>query len=142
MNVTEIPFVKKVGITRNDQDLLALPFSEQLQNHLQTLHASAQFTLAETASGEHLQNTFPELAGKVIPVLRDSHVKFKKPAVKSIAAYPTLSEQAIEKFNEQFLKKGRSTTAVQVEIKDGDNTVTCVSTFNWFVQRIDSMKEN
>ncbi|MCK4671138.1 MAG: DUF4442 domain-containing protein [Candidatus Aegiribacteria sp.] len=43
-----------------------------MQNHLQTIHASAQFTLAETASGEMLRIELPELVGKVVPIFRDS----------------------------------------------------------------------
>ncbi|HFD32863.1 MAG TPA: DUF4442 domain-containing protein [Gammaproteobacteria bacterium] len=136
MDVLEIPFVKKVGITKNKNNDLELPFTTDTHNHLQTMHASAQFTLAETASGELLQNLFPELVGKVIPVLRDAKVKFKKPAVKNIIAYPSITEEEIEKFNTQFVKKGRASISVNVEIKDSDNTVTCIANYNWFVQRI------
>jgi len=82
MNVIEIPFVKKTGITKNEKGELELPFTTDTHNHLETMHASAQFTLAETASGEFLQTLLPDLVGKVIPVLREAKVKFKKPAVK------------------------------------------------------------
>ena len=78
MDVVQIPFVKKVGITQAVNGKLELAFSDDTHNHLATMHASAQFTLAETASGEFLQTLFPELVGKVIPVLRDATVKFKK----------------------------------------------------------------
>lgn len=107
-----------------------------VQNHLKTIHACAQFTLAETASGEILQTTFPELLGKVIPVLRDSQIKFKKPATKSIIAVASVSSGSIQKFNDQISKKGRASISVDVEIKDIENTVTCVGKFNWFVQII------
>jgi len=65
MDVVEIPFVKKVGINKNTNGDLELPFNNEVQNHLQTIHASAQFTLAKTASGEMLQTKFPGLIGKV-----------------------------------------------------------------------------
>ena len=54
MDVTAIPFVEKVGIARTEQGGLKLPFSESTKNHLNGIHASAQFTLAETSSGEAL----------------------------------------------------------------------------------------
>jgi acyl-coenzyme A thioesterase PaaI-like protein len=63
MDVTKIPFVEKVGIVRQPDGGLGLPFNESVHNHLQTIHASAQFTLAETASGEVLQVLFPEIVG-------------------------------------------------------------------------------
>ncbi len=136
MDVTKIPFVEKVGIIRSTNDVLELPFNEAVHNHLQTIHASAQFALAETASGEILQSIFPELVGKVVPVLRESQIKFKKPAIKTISAHPTVSNEAISKFKEQFKKKGRSSISVNVEIKDCENVATCVSVFKWFVQSI------
>ena len=138
MDVTEIPFVKKVGITQSKEGDLELAFTTDTHNHLATMHASAQFTLAETASGEFLQTLFPELVGKVIPVLRDATVKFKKPAVKNIIAHPSISDESRDKFNTQFAKKGRASISVDVDIKDIENTVTCVATYNWFVQKIEN----
>ena len=104
---------------------------------MQTIAASAQFALAETASGEALQEKFPELAGKVIPILRDSPVKFRKPATKAITASPSVSDEAISRFREQFEKKGRSSISVNVELRDAEGVVTCTGVFNWFVQRIE-----
>lgn len=137
MDVTEIPFVKKIGIAKKDDGGLELSFDDSVYNHLQTIAASAQFALAETASGEELQLLFPELVGKVVPVLRDSQIKFKKPASKTVAAYPSVADEAIVKFREQFEKKGRSSIYVNVEVRDVDNVVTCTGAFNWFVQSID-----
>ena len=136
MNVIEIPFVKKVGITQSEKGELELPFTDETHNHLQTIHASAQFTLAETASGEYLQTLFPELVGKVIPVLRDATIKFKNPGVKTIIAYPSISDESREKFNLQFSNKGRASISVDVDIKDIENTVTCIATYSWFVTKI------
>ena len=138
MNVTEIPFVKRVGITQTSNGELKLPFTDETHNHLATMHASAQFTLAETASGEFLQTLFPELVGKVIPVLRDANVKFKKPAVKDIIAYPSISDESREKFNTQFLKKGRASITVDVDIKNIEDTLTCVASYNWFIEKIEN----
>ncbi len=137
MNVVEIPFVKKVGIEKRSDGCLHLQFNKSVHNHLQSIHASAQFTLAETASGELLQTEFPDLTGKVIPVLRDSQIKFRKPALKSILAFPSISNDSIQKFKEQLLKKGRASISVSVEIKDSEGTVTSTGVFNWFVQQID-----
>jgi acyl-coenzyme A thioesterase PaaI-like protein len=136
MNVIEIPFVDKVGIQRNTDGELELPFSTGVHNHLETIHASAQFALAETASGEILQRLFPDLVGKVIPVLRKSEIKFKKPATKNIVAYPSVTAESLSKFDEQISRKGRALISVEVQVKDVEGLVTCTGTFNWFVQQI------
>jgi len=45
-------------------------------------------------------------------------------------------EESIEKFKEQFDKKGRGLIEVGTEIKDIKNTSTCRASFTWFVQSI------
>ena len=105
-------------------------------NHIKTIHASAQFTLAETQSGIHLQSLFPELEGKVIPVLRDAQIKYKKPAQEKIIAYASTDEEAVEKFKSQFEKKGRGSLQIEVKIKDINDVLTCQATFTWFVQSL------
>jgi acyl-coenzyme A thioesterase PaaI-like protein len=136
VEITQIPFVVKVGIVKNHQGLLELNVDESVQNHLQTIHASALFTLAESASGEALQRHFPELVDKVVPVVRESQVKFKKPATSRVTAYPELAEAIVAKFREQFSRKGRSSIEVEVEVKDTEGNLVCAGTFNWYVQAI------
>jgi hypothetical protein len=48
MDIVKIPFVKKVGIEQDDKGLKLIFRSDNL-NHIDTVHASTQFTLAETA---------------------------------------------------------------------------------------------
>ncbi len=133
MKVTEIPFVRLVGI-EDEANGLSLSFKKDVQNHIKSIHASAQFTLAETQSGVHLQKVFSELDGMVVPVLRESHIKYKKPALEKITAYAECTSEAIERFKEQFAKKGRGTIGVTVEVRDINDIVTSQATFNWFIQ--------
>ena len=135
MKATDIPFVKHIGIEEENNEL-SLEFKEDILNHIKTIHASAQFTLAETQSGLHLQSLFPELEGKVVPVLRDAQIKYKKPAQEKIIAFSSADEEAIEKFRSQFEKKGRGSLQINVEIKDVNDLLTCQATFTWFVQAL------
>ena len=138
MEITSVPFFNKVGIGKTDEGTLTLPIDDSVLNHLNTLNASALFTLAEAASGDALQNHFPELAGKVIPVLRDSQIKFRKPATTDVMAFPSMSTETVERFKEQLVKKGRALIEVEVEVRDRENTTICLASFNWFVQRIEA----
>ena len=74
MDVREIPFVKLVDIQKQDNSL-SLSMRIEIENHIKTMHAGAQFTLAETQSGQFLQETFNELEGQVVPILRDASIK-------------------------------------------------------------------
>jgi len=136
VDVLKIPFVTKVGLKKNSDGILELPNEPEVQNHLQSIHAGAQFTLAETASGELLQTLFPELAENVIPVLRDAQIKFKRLTQKTITAYPSIPEEKSIVFKNQLLQKGRALIEVNVVVKDVEGVVTCNCVFNWFIQKI------
>ena len=137
MNILEIPFVHKVGLTRTDEGNLTLLMNKSNENHIQTVHASAQFTLAETISGEAMQLVFPHLVGKVIPILRESHIKFRKPATGNIYGLAHIDDETKVKFEEQLTKKGRAILSVEVQIKDSNETTTCIGQFDWFIQMIE-----
>lgn len=135
MKADDIAFVKLVGI-KQDEKSVSLDYKKDVLNHIESIHASAQFTLAETQSGLHLQELFPDLAGKVIPILRESKIKYKKPALKQIVSSAFCVEEDIQKFREQFDKKGRGSLLVSTEVKDIEGTVTANAEFTWFIQKI------
>lgn len=134
-NSITIPFVNHIDIQTNNNEL-SLAFQENVLNHVNTIHAGAQFTLAETQSGKYLQQLFPELEGKVVPVVRDAQIKYKKPAVSKIMAQASISDDALKTFTAQFDKKGRGTLQVDVAVRDINDVVTAQATFTWFVQKI------
>ena len=137
MDVTHIPFAKYIGIKHKKEGTLKLEPTNSVKNHIETIHASAQFTLAETQSGLHLQLTFPELEDKVVGLLRGSTVKYKNPARTSIYAQASIDEEVKEKFLRQIECKGRASVVVQVEVLDDENILTMQGEFSWFVQKID-----
>ena len=134
MRVIDIEFVKLVGI-KQSQNELSLAYKKDVLNHIQTIHASAQFTLAETASGLCLKESFPDILD-VVPLLRDSSIKYKKPALKEIVAFATISDEDKESFLKQFKRKSRATINVSVEIKDSDGVCTAEGIFRWFISKI------
>ena len=137
MDVLKIPFVEKVGIQKDEQQFLVLEYENSVLNHLETIHAGAQFALAESASGEILQKVFPEYVGKVIPVLRDSKLKFKKPAVKAIKALAQIKEDIVKEFKRNIEQKGRALVNVSVKVQDSEDVVICIGEFTWYVQKLE-----
>lgn len=134
LTIQDIPFAIQAGLQQRDDGLLELPFAQATHNHIQTIHASAQFTLAETASGMFLLHTFPELAPRVFPVLRSSETKFRKPARSKLTAYPEIKEIDIADFEEDLHRKGRGMIPVHVEVCDEAGVTTLTGKFFWFVQ--------
>ena len=135
MKATDIPFVRHIGIEEQNSEL-SLDFKNDVLNHIETIHASAQFALAETQSGIHLQKLFPELEGKVLPVLRDAQIKYRKPAQEKIIAFASTDAEDVAKFRSQFEKRGRASIQINVEVKDINGVLTSQATFTWFVQAL------
>jgi len=135
MDVTQIPFAKHIGIERKEEGTLKLEATEVVQNHIQTIHASAQFALAETQSGLFLQEAFPELVGKVMGLLRSSTVKYKKPASTSIYATASMKEEVKEKCLKQLAQKGRATIDIDTLLRDKNDVIVMCGTFKWFIYK-------
>lgn len=134
MQARDIPFVKLIDI--KEDETLFLEYKEDVLNHVNTIHAGAQFTLAETQSGIYLQKLFPELEGKVVPILRDANIKYKKPAEMKIISIASVLEENLKKFQEQFARKGRASIEVNVVVQDINDVITAQATFTWFVTKI------
>ncbi len=135
MDVTKIPFIKHNGIEYHDGTLQLLP-TFKVKNHLQGIHAAAQFALAESASGLHLQKEFPQYEGEVVVVLHSSTVKYKSPAMTKVVAKATWGDDAKKKFVQQLERKGRAAVEIDVSVVDEESVETMQGVFRWFVQKL------
>jgi len=75
MNVADIPFNRFLGLRLNGS-VLTLPVDPRYQNHLGAVHASAQFSLAEAASGQWLLAKFGGRAADYLAVVRQVELKY------------------------------------------------------------------
>src|SRR6516165_11158792 len=119
MDITVVPFNTLVGIARPEGEpgyLLQLCDSTDYENHLGTVHASAQLALAEATSGEHLMKQFPELGQRVLAVVRRMEAKFRNPLKGKVMSRARISKEEADKFTELFQTKGRGLIGVEVEV--------------------------
>ena len=137
MDVTKIPFNSFINIQHSNEPefLLELNCPEDYLNHVNTIHASAQFALAEATSGEYLLRTFKEYADDIIPVVRKSELKFRKPAEGKIRSKAFMEENEIQRVREELVNLGRAIIDVKVDIFDVKDNLTMQSEFEWFVKR-------
>jgi len=135
MDVPAIPFNRFLGLRASGASL-TLPADPKYHNHLETVHAGAQFSLAEAASGQWLLGRFGEPAAEYAAVVRHADVKFRRPATGELTAQAGASPEAAEHFLETLTRRGRATIDVRVQVLGADGSVTLESTFEWFAQRI------
>jgi acyl-coenzyme A thioesterase PaaI-like protein len=135
MNLKEIPFAKLLAVSNSDTDFLfELSADEKYTNHLGTVAAAAQFSLAEFASGQWMINTFPDIAPNVIPVLRKSEVKFRKPALGRVRARALVNEETKTQFITELTQRKRALLTIPIELVNDDSEVVMSGTYEWFIQ--------
>ncbi len=140
MDVTQIPFNKFLGISKcsaPDEGLLMLRDAECYANHLNTVHASAQFALGEAASGGYLLQRFKTIVekGPLISVVRNAEVKFKKAGKGAIRASANIPDDVAGRTVASLEKKGKVLIPVDVVISDSGGNITMTATYEWFVQK-------
>jgi acyl-coenzyme A thioesterase PaaI-like protein len=121
---------------RASETALLLPADPKYLNHLGTVHASAQFSLAEAASGQWLLDRFGAAAAEYAAVVRRADLKFRRPATGELTAQASAPPEEAERFLETLTRRGRATMEVRVEVLAADGSATLESVFEWFAQRI------
>jgi len=137
MNVLKLPFNKILLIKPSDlpDTILMLEDSVRYQNHLGTVHASAQYALAEASSGEILERNFGDWNGAYFPVVRRVEVKYKNPAKGRLFSTGFIDADKAEKAKKELSEKGRTLVDVIVKIVDKGKNITLECSFTWFIAK-------
>ena len=133
MDILDIPFNRWIGLEMSDDPdyLMMLPARREYENHVQTVHASVLFALAEASSGLCLLREFSDLTNAV-SVVRHVEVKYKKPGRGMIRSKALLNidQPAVR---ETLKTKHRALIPVQVTLYNADAVLIMQATFEWFV---------
>ncbi len=137
MNVLALPFNKILMIKKSNvpDTILMLDDRVQYQNHLGTIHASAQYALAEASSGEILERNFGDWNGAYFPVVRRAEVKYKNPAKGILFSTGFIDADRAMLAKKELSEKGRTLVDVMVKIVDEGKNITFESTFTWFIAK-------
>ena len=133
MDILSLPFNKFIGLELSSDPayLMSLPARVEYENHLQTVHASALFALAEASSGEFLLREFAEVENAV-PVVRNVEVKYRKPAKGMVSSTASLTTNKADVL-ETLQRKRRALVPVSVLLYDANAVLVMQATFEWFV---------
>jgi hypothetical protein len=138
MHVTDLAINQALGIhlaPEGSGHILEIPESPLLLNHVDTVHASVQFALAEASSGEFLLRHLGEAQSHVFAVLRTSEVKFRKPAHGTLRASARFADGVADSLSVELASRGRVLASVLVEVVDSQGVVTMTGKYAWFLQR-------
>jgi acyl-coenzyme A thioesterase PaaI-like protein len=115
--------------------ILEMPESPIVLNHVGTVHASAQFALAEATGGEFLLRHLSDAHGEIFAVLRSSQVKFRKPARGTLRASARFVGGNADLVMTELATRGRTLVPVFVDVTDTSNVVTMTGQYDWLLQR-------
>ncbi len=115
--------------------LLELPFAPRVQNHLGTMHAAAQFSLAEAASADCLQRNFGRDLPDVVAVVRGVEVRYRRPAGGDLLAYGQPDEATQRTLLSDMAVRSSARAVILIELKDRNGTLTFHGKFEWFISR-------
>lgn len=139
MKATDLAFSRALGLRdapAGADHLLELPFSPLLHNHLGTMHAAAQFALAESASAVCLQRHFGAQAGEVFAVVRGAETKYRRPATGDLLAFGRPDDATRDHLLAELAARGRTSAVILVDLKDREGTLTFHGKFEWFISRV------
>ena len=141
MDVTKLPFNYFIGLKMSNKSgyLLMLDNRTEYRNHLDTVHASALFSLAEATSGHFLLNEFSELTD-IVPVVRKVEIKYKKPTIGGVFSKAKFLETEKNEVFEALAQRGRAIIKVEVSLFDETEVLIMQSVFEWFVTKLEKGK--
>ncbi len=138
MKPTDLALSRALGLAEapaGADHLLELPLGEASRNHVGTMHAAAQFALAEAASAACLQREFPALEARVLAVVRAARIKYRRPGTGTLRAFGRLAEDARARLAADLEARSRTATTVDVELRDATGEVVFAGEFDWFIAR-------
>lgn len=129
-------FIGIRGAPEGADHVLEMPIADSVLNHLGTVHAAAQFALAEAASAELLLRLFNSISGNAVAVVRSAAVKYRKPATSLLRAFARLADpEAARAVPQEIDRRGHGTIQVRVELMSEDGRNTFVGEFGWHIAR-------
>jgi len=138
MEILSIPFHKFMDITRthgNEDFIYMIQEKPEYLNHLGTIHACVQLSLAEATSGEFLLKEFNQIKSDVIPVVRKSEAKYHKPGNGELFSKAEFFSSTRSEVLNELSTKQRAITKVKVEVFDSNADKILTVIFDWFITK-------
>lgn len=141
VKATDLALNRAIGIVdapAGATHLLEMPFAPLVTNHLGTVHAAAQFALAEAASAECLQREYGALVARysIQAIVRGVEVKYRRPATGDLLAFGRPDDDTLKNLPNDLATRTRCTAAVIIELKDRSGQTSFVGRFDWLISKL------
>jgi acyl-coenzyme A thioesterase PaaI-like protein len=133
-----VPFAKVTGVelveVSPQRGVAALKKRPEVENHIQTMHAGAMFTLGEAASGAALGGVLGDQLLAVRPVAADASIKYLKTGKTDLTATAVANRDA-EAIRQELADVGKVVFDINVAIADAEGVTVAEMVVNWHVKK-------
>ena len=133
-----VPFAKVTGVelveVSPERGVARLKKRPDVENHIQTMHAGAMFTLGEAASGAALGGVLGDQLMAARPVAADASIKYLKTGKTDLTATATANSDA-EAIRQELEKVGKVVFDINVAIADAEGVTVAEMVVNWHVKK-------
>ncbi len=136
--IERLPFNELVGIqvlsAEPTRSRCKMQYRASLGNHVNSVHAAAQYALIEAASGAALMASFAEMLDDVIPLAAGSEVAYRAPALGDCTADAVVDQEDIERVKDELRTAKRAKIGVRVNLADSHGTISTEATMFWHLR--------
>jgi len=133
-----MPYNAMLGVHISEMDggraVGTLASRPEVGNHVGTMHAGAQFSLVEAASGAAVSSAFLDLLGRATPLAQGAQLTYKRPLRGDATAEAFISPEEVERVRAELEAQGRARFDVAVTLTDAQGTVATEATMRWYVR--------
>jgi acyl-coenzyme A thioesterase PaaI-like protein len=137
MDLTTVPFSQLIGLqTCHDgsSTMVSLTADDRHHNHVGTVHAAVLFSVAEAASAQAMLDSFPDLSGASVALLRTASVKYHRAGRTRLEGFASIDADAAARFRSRIERKGAASLEVVAGVRE-QNEELISGRFCWFVKR-------
>jgi acyl-coenzyme A thioesterase PaaI-like protein len=133
-----VPFATVTGIelleVSPERGVARLKKRPEVENHIQTMHAGAMFTLGEAASGAALGGVLGDQLMAARPVAADASIKYLKTGKTDLTATATANSDA-DAIRKELADIGKVVFDIKVAITDAEGVTVSEMVVNWHVKK-------
>ncbi len=126
---TTVPFIQRAGlrapVMERGRVVTTMPLAGNT-NHIGIMYAGALFSVGEVTGGAMFLTSFD--ADKYYPVIKDMHIRFRRPATTDVHVEVRMDEQEIARAEQEAATKGKADYVLQGNIIDEKGEVVAIMT--------------
>ncbi|ACO46601.2 DUF4442 domain-containing protein [Deinococcus deserti] len=104
------------------------------RNHLGTIHAGAQFLLAEAVSGAAFAGAFTAQLNQAVPLIEKLETHYVSRAVGNVVARAEIDPAELPAAHAAYAQEGKARLTLQVSVTDGEAKEVMRAVAHWYLR--------